>query len=335
MFMLFPRTRRSIAHLTALTLFACATALAGSITYYSPSSGSTVSSPIHVKAQASSSSSIRYTGLYIDGNKVASVSGGTIDKYISASAGSHRIVVQAKDSAGSIFQKAIYVTVGSTSSGSSGSSTTFSNIEQMSKWSSCSACAGAGGDGPIAYLSQLLYISSPSLDGKSTKFHIGGSTPYANALWWKQLGANSKVRHFKYDLYFYLKNPSAAQALEFDVNQSLNGKKYIFGTQCDYKDHKDWDVWDTADHVWVKTGIPCSPPQAYTWNHLVLEFQRTTGGEAMFIAVTLNGKKSYINRSYYPRSVSASELNTAFQMDGNGTMTDYSTWIDKMQLIAW
>ncbi|HEU5404059.1 MAG TPA: hypothetical protein VFU86_22075 [Terriglobales bacterium] len=330
MFMLFPRTIRSIAHLTALTLFACATALAGSITYYSPTSGSTVSSPIHVHAQASSSSSVLYSNLYLDGHKVAGVSGGTLDKYISAGSGSHRIVVQAKDSSGSLFSKAIYVKVGTSST--STSSKTYYNIDQMSKWSSCSACAGSGGSGPTAYYSQTLYISSPSMDGKSSKFHIGGSSPYANALWWKQLGANSSAHHFKYDLYFYLKNPSAAQALEFDVNQSVNGKKYIFGAEC--TSARIWKVYSASLH-WVNTGIGCPKPTAYKWHHLTWEFQRTSGGNVQFIAVTLDGVKHYVNRTYGPKSSSASEINVAFQMDGNKYMTDYDTWLDKVKLTYW
>lgn len=331
MLFLFPRTIRSIAHATALTLFACGTAMAGSITYYSPTSGSTVSSPIHVKAQASSSSSIQYTNLYLDGKKVAGVSGGTIDKYISAGSGSHRIVVQAKDNSGSLFSKAINVTVPDSSSGTS-SSKTYSNIDQMSKWSSCSACAGSGGSGPIATLYQSLGIASPSMDGNSTKFHIGGSTPYANALWWKQLGANSGAHHFIYDLYFYLKNPGAAQALEFDVNQSLNGKKYIFGTEC--TSARIWKVY-SASLRWVNTGIGCPKPTAYKWHHLTWEFQRTSGGNVQFIAVTLDGVKHYVNRSYAPKSSSASEINVAFQMDGNKYMTDYDTWLDKVKLTYW
>lgn len=330
MFLLFPRTIRSIAQATTLTLFACGTAMAGSITYYSPTSGSTVSSPIHVHAQASSSTAIQYTNLYIDGSKVASVSGGTIDKYVSASGGSHRIVVQAKDKSGSLFSKAINVTVAYSSS--STSSKTFSNIDQMSKWSSCSACAGAGGSGSIAYYSQTLYISSPSMDGKSTKFHIGGSNPYSNALWWKQLGANSSAHHFTYDLYFYLKNPSAAQALEFDVNQSLNGKKYIFGTEC--TSARIWKVY-SASQKWVNTGIGCPKPTAYKWHHLIWEFQRTSGGNVQFISVTLDGTKHYVNRTYAPKSSSASEINVAFQMDGNKYMTDYDTWLDKVKLTYW
>ena len=273
--------------------------------------------------------------IYFDNALKYTVSAAKIDTYISTSTGSHYVVIQSWDSSGYVQKQGLTINVTASTSSIPSNATYYSNIDQMTGWASCDSCAGQGGSGPSAPYSMSINQSSPSLDGKSATFFLGGSTPYSAALWWKQLGGNSSVRNFVYDLYFYLKNPSASQALEFDVNQSLNGKKFIFGTQCDYKDHKDWDVWDTADHVWVKTGIPCSPPQAYTWNHLVLEFQRTTGGKAMFIAVTLNGKKSYINRSYYPQGSSAYELNTAFQMDGNSTMTDYSTWIDKMRLIAW
>jgi hypothetical protein len=322
--------RRSILTGVAI-LSACAPAMAGSISYSSPSSGSTVSSPIHVKASASSSYSIRYMNIYLDGNKVASGTSSSIDKYVSSGAGSHRITVQAEDSSGSIFKKSIYVTVGSSSS--STSTKTFSNIDQMSKWSSCSACAGANGDGPVTTYSQTLGLSSPSMDGNSTKFHIGGSTAYANALWWKQLGANSSARHFTYDLYFYLKNPSLAQALEFDVNQSLNGKKYIFGTEC-VKSTKTWKVY-SASLKWVNTGISCAGITAYKWNHLVWEFQRTTDGKVSFVSVSLNGVKHYVNRSYAPKSGTANEINVAFQMDGDKYMTDYDTWLEKVKLTYW
>ncbi len=217
--------------------------------------------------------------------------------------------------------------------GTASASSTYSSI-QKSKWTSCSACAGAGGSGPIATLSQALYIGSPSLSGSASKFTIGGSKAYANALWWKQLGANSSVHNFKYDLYFYIKNPSAAQALEFDVNQSVNGKKYIFGTQCNIKGTHSWDVWSKAYH-WRSTGIPCSAPSAYKWHHLTWQFQRTSGNNVKFISVTLDGKTSYVNRTYAPQDSSAKELNVAFQMDGNKDMTDYSVWVDKVTLTAW
>lgn len=172
------------------------------------------------------------------------------------------------------------------------------------------------------------------MTGNSTQYWLGGSSPYHNAIWWKQLGANPGASHFTYDLYFYLKTPGAAQSLEFDMNQSVNGHKYIFGTQCNIKGAHQWDVWDTAGGRWVHTGIGCSQPPSYRWNHLVLEFQRV-GNQAKFISVTLNGHKSYINRSFNTRQVSASELNSAVQLDGDYNQQNYSMWVDKMHVTAW
>src|SRR5438477_1430264 len=111
------------------------------------------------------------------------------------------------------------------------SSTTFSNIESLSNWLNCGACAGIGGNGPVDPYSLTQHISSPSLDGSSAQFFIGGSTPYGNALWWRQLGG-SPATHFVYDFYYFIKDPSAPQALEFDVNDSINNQWYIFGTEC-------------------------------------------------------------------------------------------------------
>jgi len=51
--------------------------------------------------------------------------------------------------------------------------------------------------------------------------------------------------------------------------------------------------------------------------------------------VTINGNKHYFNRSYSPRSSSVSEINVAFQMDLNGSATDYSVYLDKVKLTYW
>jgi hypothetical protein len=212
--------------------------------------------------------------------------------------------------------------------------TTYSNIDQMSGWTSCSVCAGAGGDGSSASHS-MSHVSSPSMDGKSAKFFLGGSTPYSNALWWKQLGHNDGASHFVYDLYYYIKNPTASQALEFDVNQSRNGKKFIFGTECSFKSTHTWQVYDPYNRKWRSTSIACNVPKAYTWHHVVLEFYRSSSPSTKFVSVTINGHKYYFNRSYAPRSSSAREINVAFQMDGNRSQTDYTVWLDKVKLTYW
>lgn len=210
---------------------------------------------------------------------------------------------------------------------------TYADLDQVSGWQSCTVCAGAGGSGKVAAYSMTKGVSSPSMDGRAARFNLGGSTPYTAALWWKQLGANSNAHHFKYDLYFYIKNPGASQALEFDVNQSVGGKKYIFGTECSMKSGV-WKVWN-YDTRWQSTGVACHPPTAYKWHHLVEEFQRTTTGKVKFVSITLDGNTHYINRTYGPRPSGSKEINVAFQMDGNKSQTDYSVWLDKVKLTYW
>lgn len=213
--------------------------------------------------------------------------------------------------------------------------TTISNLDQMTGWQSCSTCAGAGGNGPTTSHSMAQNQSSPSLDGRSVKFSISGSTSYANALWWKQLGGKDSAHNFVYSVYYYLKNPTAAQALEFDVNQTVGGKWFVFGTECALKGTPHWDVYDPYDRHWVATSIPCKVPKAYTWNHVTLEFHRTSTGKNQFISVTINGVKSYFNRTYSPKGGSSSTVNVAFQMDMDKAATDYSTWVDKVSLKYW
>ena len=213
--------------------------------------------------------------------------------------------------------------------------TTISSIDQMTGWQSCSTCAGYGGNGPVTTHSMAQKQTSPSMDGASTKFSISGTTPYANALWWKQLGGKDSAHNFIYDVYYYLKSPSAPQALEFDVNQTVGSKWFVFGTECVLKGTPHWDVYDPYNHRWVATSIPCKVPKVYTWNHAVFEFHRTSTGRNEFISVTINGIKSYFNRSYAPKTGNSSTVNVAFQMDMNSSATDYSVWLDRLRFTYW
>ena len=211
--------------------------------------------------------------------------------------------------------------------------TTKTYIEKMTGWQSCSTCAGAGGNGPTVSHSMTQGISSPTMGAKSAQYSISGSASYGNALWWKQLGPHPSAHNFVYSTYFYLKTPSAVQSLEFDVNQSLDGHKFIFGTQCSMASGA-YEVWSASTH-WLKTGIACSRPSAYKWHHITLELQRTSGGNVNFISVTIDGTKHYINRKYAPEKSSANELNVAFQMDMNKYATDYKTWLENVTLKYW
>ncbi len=107
---------------TALTLTArAATCTPGStnrtVTICTPSNNATVTSPVEISAAAADSSTVTSMQIYVDGvAKYTKLSTKSIDTSLSMSAGTHRITVQAKDSAGT-FKSTVYVTVSSSSSG--------------------------------------------------------------------------------------------------------------------------------------------------------------------------------------------------------------------------
>src|SRR5215469_1768036 len=178
--------------------------------------------------------------------------------------------------------------------------TTISQIQAMSGWGSCTTCAGASGSGTTALFSMVENQSSPSLTGRAAKFFLGGSRPYSDALWWKQLGTHDTATHFQYDVYFYLKTPQYAQSLEFDVNHKNGHRWFIFGTQCSARGSHTWEVWDGAAARWISTGIGCSAPSAYKWHHLTWHLYRDST-YTHFVSLTLDGVTHYVNRAYAAR----------------------------------
>jgi len=155
----------------------------------------------------------------------------------------------------------------------SSAQTVKSQIQRMSGWENCVACAGANASGPGASIYTAAGVSSPSMSGNSRVFSIASGNPYADALWWKQLGAANGAYNLQYDVYFYLTAPQNSQALEFDSNQANGSRRWIFGTQCNIAAGQ-WDVWGNANGNWIHTGIPCSMPSAFKWHHLTWEFKR-------------------------------------------------------------
>lgn len=312
--------------------FMTAAAFAG-VSVSSPSAGGTTNSPVQFVASATGSAPITAMRIYVDGKSTYLVSATSINTGIAMSSGSHTISVQAWDSQGHVYIDNFNINVGSsgTPSSPSGPGKTFSVIEQMGGWQSCTTCAGSGGNGPAAAYWTKQFVGSPSQNGKSMQFFLGGSHPYSDAIWWKQLGANNSATHFQYDLDFYLTTPQDAEALEFDINQSNGPRKFIFGTQCNIKGGGVWDVWDTANGTWRSTGIGCSMPSAYTWHHLTWEVYRDSSA-THFVAVTLDGMKHYVNATYESKAVSANEINVAFQMDGDSAQHNYSAWLNYVTL---
>ena len=85
-----------------------------SVTICSPANNATVTSPVNVVAGTTDSNNVTKMEIYLDGVGVYGVAANQLNASIPInSTGSHRIAVQAWDSAGQVFKSAVYVTVGS------------------------------------------------------------------------------------------------------------------------------------------------------------------------------------------------------------------------------
>jgi hypothetical protein len=288
---------------------------------------------MHVVASASSSRTVTHMKIYLDSRAVYSKDASKIDTYVSATSGSHRLTIQAWDSAGTVMKQSITVNVSSsTTSGSTSTSTNHYAIEDKSGWNACSACANAGGE---AIVKMTQGITSPSLDGKSAKFFLGGTKPWSHALYYRRMGDNSSATNFVYEVNYYFNNPAASAGMEFSASQRKDYKWYRWDTQCSFVTHY-WRLWDNANSTWKDTSIPCNRPSAYKWTKVVFEGKRVDG-KVVFVSITVNGHKHYINRGYYPtpKSTKSSSVNIHFQLNGNRYQNDYSVWGDKFKLAYW
>lgn len=219
--------------------------------------------------------------------------------------------------------------------------TTIPDIQKRDGWFNCSAktksgtpCASGEGEAD-AWLAQSQ--ATPSLSGSSAEFHIGGGTGYSNNLWWNQLQPDRSPSHFIYDFWVYLKDPERSQAMEFDVNQSFDGTRWVFGTECNFNGNGLWDVWDGSGDVghWVPSKVGCSRFAPNSWNHIVWKFERN-GTQVHYISVSINDVEYPVDIWLSAQSNwSWEELNVAVQLDGNFQQQPYEAWIDNMKLVYW
>jgi len=170
-------------------------AMAG-VTVSSPSNNSTVGSSVHFVATAASpacSKGVSAMGIYTSPGVLAYIVNGTkLDKYIAMSSGTHYPVVQEWDNCGWSASVKLTIRVGSSSvNQGSGFGKTFYDLQSSKGWTGyallppsfgiCSSCTSTGSK---AKWSWAQNVSSPSMDGKSTKSTYGGGTvQWADILW--------------------------------------------------------------------------------------------------------------------------------------------------------
>ena len=220
------------------------------LTVSSPSANATVTSPVNVVASATPTNPIFFMRVYDENSSDPTSSiadyftfDNSINTQIFLAPGPHTLVVMAEDSQGYVSATPLSITISAQAPSTNGQ-TTISGIQAMSGWQSCGGlfppgsgragqiCA-AGGGTPQSTLTQN--VTSPAMDGNSAQFSIsstGPNTPcagYCNMLYFNPVAGGDNVSHFTYDLYFYIDNPLAPQALEFDINQTFGGQSLGLG----------------------------------------------------------------------------------------------------------
>jgi len=237
----------------------------------SPTDGSTVTSPVHVLATARSSTTINLSQIYIDGTAVWTGSGGNVDTNLPLSTGTHRLTVQSKDAAGTVFKSTVFITV--SSSTSSGGGCTASSVSPSV--TICSPTDGSTVNSPV----HVVATSTSSTAVSFMQIYVDGTKVWQNA--GGQLDTSVSISAGTHRVTVQAKN-AAGQVFKstvfITVSSSASG-----GTGC------------TASSVSPSVTI-CSPANGATVSSPVHVVATSTSSTAVsYMQIYLDGAKVWQN----------------------------------------
>jgi len=222
---------------------------------------------------------------------------------------------------------------GSGSSGGAGNTAiTVSDIQNQSDWTGCTGPSCAGGAGNATY-SLIQGESSPSLDGMTAEFQLGGSTGLSNVAWTKTFPALNSATQFTLDLQAYVTCPCWPQALSFGISQIIGGQDYSFKYQCDFNGTGEWNLWDPRNKVWADTGIACSQLPADSWTHFVFQMERKDN-KLHYQGFSINGQSTPLDIYFNPGAGTPDAIAVHFDEYGDSAQDPYSVWLDKVIVTA-
>jgi hypothetical protein len=329
----------------------------GSVQVSAPLSNSTVNPTVQFVASATTScaAGVSAMGIYTAPGVLAyKVNGNKLNTLLTLASGIYHTVVQEWDHCGGSATAPVVIAVGSAVPANTKGGQ-FANLHQKGGWTGyallppvydiCPYCVSGG---PQTKWAMTKGVASPSLTGNAARMDIGGTTVYSDALWNNHLIGDfssqglpdfdhsiiPNVHNFTYDVYFYATNLEASQALEFDINQFVNGKSFIWGHECRIAGGHQWDIWDNPGMKWIPTGIACNPKNN-AWNHLVIQVERTSDNHLLFKSITLNDQTSTLNHYESPTPTNWYGITINYQQDGNYKQQPYSIWLDKLTFSYW
>jgi hypothetical protein len=336
------------ALLSAFCMFASFSVAQVTVQVAAPQAYATVGATFSLQATASSSHPITGWHVYLDDvNVYTGTAAKTISTSLTAAAGTHQLVVRAWDTSGAYGTQYLEATVSKSVDTPAPTPTSslptppsnaavFSNIDQVTTgWSACNTAACAGGNGGGSYW-QAFNQGSPSLDGRSMELYHDGS--WSNALWFHKVGAINTATNFLWDFYVQLDSSSttAAQSLEYDAFQFLNGYNYMIGSQCNYA-AKVWDTWNEVSQHWLHTTVPCKKFASGTWHHIQWYMTTNhTNHTYTYKTLVVDGVAYNLNQTQPAKYLGwSNNLGVQWQLDVVASGAGYHEWVDKATFTAW
>jgi hypothetical protein len=205
-------------------------------------------------------------------------------------------------------------------------------LELSTLWQQPGTVGNSGGGDPHATPRGTFTPGTPGV------FHLSPIDPFDNAYWYIRFSSMPNAMYFVHKMKVRLPTPTdraASQAIEWEIQKSLNGKIYNMAWQAEFSGskwrsfHKIWSGTAWVGH-WEDSGITFDPTiwDSGAWVTLESTFLLTPT-TITHIDLKINGVTHTVNIVRTPvDKLESNYMTTAFQLDGNSTPTPYNAQVE-------
>lgn len=332
----------------------CSSVLASNITVASPVNGTSISSPVWIRAHNIGCNGVPPSafGYSIDNASVISMGVSPYDVDVtsrSIAAGAHTVYFKSWTANGACPVASTSFTVGGSSSpgnpassappaGAPPSALSSADLDGAGPWDAIHDGGTPGGSRGSSVYPARTPLYDDAREFYMTYYGHGGER------WSLNFARDAAATHFILDTYIYLADPSQVQNLELDLNQVMpDGRTVILGTQCS----SVTGTWESAytsgrlDH-WLSSNIKCNPRSwsANQWHHVQIAMHRDANGVVTHDWVNLDGAHDVFVGAVHGAAQSLGwapgALVVNYQIEGESAASgSVTSFIHKMTVIRW
>jgi hypothetical protein len=201
-------------------------------------------------------------------------------------------------------------------------------------WTQPSNAGDTGGSDPTK--PSGVFLMTP---GDIAEFSAKGGYPYNNGYWYiKYSGFTGKRFVQTLDvMYPSAADITASQAIEFELQMSLEGFVYNMAWQSPVRTHAFWRTFDYTNRKWVATSLPSHVFVPGVWYSFAAEYLADTDAHTLtHVSLSVDGAVQPVNVVRPATEVSQSKyLSTGFQLDSDGKTppTPYRVYARNMHIV--